>query len=417
VAQVADGLPEGRGVLRLGQPEGPVQGMEGPALGLHPVPPHPDAPEGGGHPALLQALAGALRSPPWPAGPRPAGPPGTAPWPPPAPRGYGLLEGHRIDGLIHRHPQTTLTSGTRLTSCWSQVWVSLRALLVDSSEARAAVRGTHPSDPGSLTEVAHVCTLKYTMAGERRTGVRAERRTPAGSGAKSPATSRAASQTDSRISASEHVYRGIKEAILDGTLPADSRLVEVSLAGEFGVSRTPVREALKRLAAEGLVFLHPARGMAVKGFTQSEVEDFYTIREVLDGLAARLAAQRVSDGSVTRLKVLLRIMAEATERGEQDRLVQANVHFHQVIFQATRNEQLIALGQSLADSLQRLSSRAFRSAERDAEVLEEHGAVVQALERRDPDAAEHAARRHMQRAREFSASASLDAVLAGEAGA
>src|SRR5438128_2451017 len=119
----------------------------------------------------------------------------------------------------------------------------------------------------------------------------------------------------------ERVYRALKDAILSGELPANSRLVELSLAKQFGVSRTPVREALKRLTAEYLATLDPVRGMIVRGMDPQEIEEAYTLREVLEGLAARLAAQHMTAAGMTRLRAVLDAMSEAAREDRPDRFV------------------------------------------------------------------------------------------------
>lgn len=212
----------------------------------------------------------------------------------------------------------------------------------------------------------------------------------------------------------ERVYQTIKEAILSEELPPNSRLVELSLASHFGVSRTPVREALKRLIVEGLAVIDPPRGMVVKPIDQQEMEEIYAVREVLDGLAARLAAKRMSDEDLARLTGLTEVMSRAVEEGRRDALVQANIRFHEIIFQAAGNERLLQLGRNLTDSVRRSSSTAFRSYERDMEVLQEHGELVNALEQRDAEAAERLAREHMVKARTYLARSSVTADLVAE---
>jgi DNA-binding GntR family transcriptional regulator len=209
----------------------------------------------------------------------------------------------------------------------------------------------------------------------------------------------------------ERVYRAIKEAILGGELPANSRLVELALAHQFGVSRTPVREALKRLIAEHLAILDPVRGMMVRGIDAQEIDDAYSLREVLDGLAARLAAQRISPEDLARLRALMELMSEAVEGGREDALVELNLRFHELLVDASGNERLRQLSRSLSDLVRLYSSTAFRSQDRDREVLSEHEAIVGALEQRDPDAAEQAARHHMVEARTFLARASITSDL------
>lgn len=206
---------------------------------------------------------------------------------------------------------------------------------------------------------------------------------------------------------SERVYRDIKEAILSAELAPESRLVELSLAEQFGVSRTPVREALKRLSAEGLVIVDPSNGTVVRGIDEQEVEEIYAIREMLEGLAARLAAHRILPEELTRLKSLMEIMTTALEERREDVLVQANLRFHDIIYQAAQSDRLTELGRSLNDFVRRFSREAFQSYERDREVLQEHQAIIKALDRRDPEAAERLAREHMKNARIFLAHANL----------
>ena len=212
----------------------------------------------------------------------------------------------------------------------------------------------------------------------------------------------------------ERVYRAIKEAILSEELPPDSRLVELSLASHLGVSRTPVREALKRLTAEGLAVIDPPRGMVVKPIGEQEMEEIYAVREVLDGLAARLAAQRISDEDLARLRGLTEVMSRAVEEGGRAALVQANIRFHEIIFQAAGNERLLQMGRNLTDSVRRSSSTAFRSLERDIDVLQEHSELVTALEQRDAAAAERLAREHMVKARSYLARTSVTADLVAQ---
>lgn len=203
------------------------------------------------------------------------------------------------------------------------------------------------------------------------------------------------------LPSSERVYQGLKDQILAGALAPNARLVELHLASQFQVSRTPVREALKRLAAEGLVSVDPLRGMVVRDVDPVEIEEIYVIREVLDGLAAKLAAERITAADLTKLHLLMEMMRDAVRAQRWEAMVQANIKFHEVIHSAAGNQRLSVLTRSLQDFVRRFSSKAFASPERDDEVLEEHEEIVRALEARDPEAAEAASRRHVAGARAF----------------
>lgn len=202
-----------------------------------------------------------------------------------------------------------------------------------------------------------------------------------------------------QLPASERIYNLIKESILTGNLESGSRLVELSLASELGVSRTPIREALKRLSVEGLVTVDPVRGMIVRRIDPHEVADFYITREVLDGLAARLAAERVSGDQLIRLRTMLEAMESAHQRNDRIGMVQANMRFHDAVFRAAANRWLLSLGRSMIDFVRLMSAAAYTDPVRDQEVVEEHRRIQDALEAKDPDAAEMASREHMVQAR------------------
>ncbi|HEX2766415.1 MAG TPA: GntR family transcriptional regulator [Candidatus Limnocylindria bacterium] len=209
---------------------------------------------------------------------------------------------------------------------------------------------------------------------------------------------------DAPVPSSERVYQALRHRILAGMLEPGSRLVELQLATEFTVSRTPVREALKRLTAEGLIRVDPVRGIVVSDVDARELEEIFVVREVLDGLAARLAAGRVSSTDLTKLHLLMDMMRDAVRTGQWEGMVQANIKFHDVLHQAAGNERLRHLTRNLLDFVRRFSNEAFASQERAAEVLAEHEEIIRAMELRDPDLAEKVARRHVESAREYIAS-------------
>jgi DNA-binding GntR family transcriptional regulator len=203
---------------------------------------------------------------------------------------------------------------------------------------------------------------------------------------------------------SERVYQALKHRILAAMVEPGSRLVELQLANDFGVSRTPVREALKRLTAEGLVRVDPIRGIVVSDVDARELEEIFIIREALDGLGARLAAERVSSSDLTKLQLLMDMMRDSVRVGHWDAMVQANIKFHDVLYQAAGNERLRHLTRNLLDFVRRFSIEAFASEERATEVLAEHEEIVAALEQRDPAQAEKMARAHVSKARAYLAS-------------
>lgn len=203
------------------------------------------------------------------------------------------------------------------------------------------------------------------------------------------------------LQSSEFVYRSLKEQIISGALAPDVRLIELAIAAEFSVSRTPVREALKRLAVENLVLADPARGMVVHAPDAREIEDVFIVREALDALAARLAAHRITPSELGRLRVVVDSMEEAIATGRREQVVVANTHFHDVIYAAAGNEMLERLGRDLREFVRRFTTLPFASPERVDRVLLEHRAIVAALEAHDPEAAEAASRSHLAAARDY----------------
>ncbi len=203
------------------------------------------------------------------------------------------------------------------------------------------------------------------------------------------------------LPSSEFVYRKLKERIISGALAPDTRLIELSIAAEFGVSRTPVREALKRLAAENLVLSDRARGMVVHAPDVDEIEDVFVMREALDGLAARLAAHRVTPSELARLKLIVDSMRDAIANDRREQIVVANQRFHDVIYSAAGNRMLARVATDLRDYVRRFSTLPFASPGRVEHVLTEHEAILDALERHDPEAAREASDAHLAHAREY----------------
>ncbi|HEY3218197.1 MAG TPA: GntR family transcriptional regulator [Candidatus Limnocylindria bacterium] len=201
------------------------------------------------------------------------------------------------------------------------------------------------------------------------------------------------------LPSSERTYQRLRNMILSGELPPGTRLVEATLAATCGVSRTPVREALKRLTDGNLVATDPLRGLVVRKPEPAEVEDVYLVREVLDGLAARLSAQRVTPDDLVRLRFVVESMDEAIREGRLDVIVSTNIAFHDLLYSIAANRTLRRIGTDLSDYVRRFSAEAFVSTGRVHGVLAEHRRILEQLERGDPDAAERASREHLQNAR------------------
>ncbi len=201
------------------------------------------------------------------------------------------------------------------------------------------------------------------------------------------------------LPSNERVYRSLRDHILEGRLPPGTRLVELELAAQFESSRTPVREALKRLSAEGLVSTDPLRGLVVRDIDPVEAEEIYVIREVIDGLAGRLAAPRVSEDDLTKLAVLLETQRECLHEGDWLEMMRANRRYHEVIYRATGSRHLLDVASNLHDLVRTFSLRCFANAERGQLVIDEHERICAALSAHDAAEAEARSKEHIARAR------------------
>ena len=197
-------------------------------------------------------------------------------------------------------------------------------------------------------------------------------------------------------SRADFVFESLRDAISDGRIAVGERVREEEIARDLGVSRTPVREALQRLHQRGLLVFGNGRGLVVAELSQHQVLQLYAMREILEGSAARFAAQHANATDVTILYRLQKELAEA--KPDALLLVTLNRRFHQAIYEAAHNQYLMQTLNMLHNSLALLHNATFRVPSRRSESDEEHRRIVVAIEKRDPAAAEEAAREHIRQA-------------------
>lgn len=195
----------------------------------------------------------------------------------------------------------------------------------------------------------------------------------------------------------EYAFVSLLGAIRAGQLTPGQRVRETEIAEWLGISRTPVREALMRLEVAGLVQSASHSGFVVNRLDDAEVRELYAMREVLEGMAARLAAQHASDAEVVTLRKLLDQHVAANDDAE--RLAAINLRFHRAIYEAAHNRFLLRALNALNDSLALLGETTYRARGRGDSAHREHEKVVDAIEARDADAAEGAARHHIRESR------------------
>jgi DNA-binding GntR family transcriptional regulator len=194
------------------------------------------------------------------------------------------------------------------------------------------------------------------------------------------------------------VCAALRHCIIEGVLRPGKRLLSDELATQLGVSRTPVREALRKLEAEGHV--SPAsgsKGLVVREYSENDLEEVFFIRELLEGAAARLAADSVSPSDLARMGEFIEDMEFASERGKADVFRQLAGEFHSLVHQASRNKRLSAMLQDLQENIRRFNTSTLYTAGRMADALREHRALYEALKARDGDKAEQLAREHRRK--------------------
>ena len=211
----------------------------------------------------------------------------------------------------------------------------------------------------------------------------------------------------------DHIAEEIQTHIMTGALPSGTRLRQEALAEEFGVSRTPIREALRQLQASGVLDVQPRRGAVVRGPSSREIREAYFVRAELEGIAAELAAEHITDQQLSQLRdaadsfkqsVKQFAKQDASERSPAEATwPAANDLFHQVILAAAGNDRLRSTVEDLHHSFPRnLTWAALSESSRLlGENVQEHDDILAAIEERQPAAARRAMRRHIARSGEL----------------
>ena len=196
----------------------------------------------------------------------------------------------------------------------------------------------------------------------------------------------------------EIVFESLREAIISGVLKPGERLMEVQLAEEMGVSRTPVREAIRKLELEGFVVMVARKGAYVAGISLKDVADVFEIRAALEGLAAALAAERITDEEIEEMERVLVRKAALIEANDLDSLVEKDTEFHELIYKASRNERLMQIVSNLREQINRFRAVSLASPGRGREALEEHKKIVEAISSRNAALAQSVAQEHIENA-------------------
>lgn len=195
----------------------------------------------------------------------------------------------------------------------------------------------------------------------------------------------------------EMVFESLREAIIQGRLKPGERLMEIQLAEEMGVSRTPVREAIRKLELEGFVVMVPRKGAYVAGISVKDIVDVFEVRAALEGLAAGLAAERITEEELEELERAL-VKTYEVSSYDLEALVETDTKFHELIYRASRNERLAQIITNLADQIQRFRTTSLSQPGRTIHALEEHKQIVEAISERNVELAQTLAREHIENA-------------------
>ena len=194
----------------------------------------------------------------------------------------------------------------------------------------------------------------------------------------------------------EVVCESLREAIRRGILKPGERIMEIQLAEELGVSRTPVREAIRKLELEGYVVMMPRRGTYVANMSIRDINEIFEIRTSLESLSNGLAAEHITDEELEHLQRLLVIIGGYIKEGNMEKIVETDIEFHDLMYHAARNQRLVGIISNLRDQLTRFRTLSMSHPGRLEATLEEHKAIVEAIANGDRRSASKAAERHME---------------------
>lgn len=191
------------------------------------------------------------------------------------------------------------------------------------------------------------------------------------------------------------VFKTLRKAIITGEFAPGERLMEISLANRLGVSRTPVREAIRKLELEGLVINIPRRGAQVARITEKSLRDVIEVRSVLEEFAAVLACERITEEEMDELKSLHEQFVLSIEGNDILDMVEKDEQFHDAIFHAAKNDRLISILANLREQFYRYRMEYIKDIKQRSTLVTEHQELMNAIFRRDGEAAKKTMKDHL----------------------
>ncbi|KXG73683.1 GntR family transcriptional regulator [Thermotalea metallivorans] len=198
-----------------------------------------------------------------------------------------------------------------------------------------------------------------------------------------------------RLSLTSKIFNIIRDDILNGKYSEGEKLVEAKLAEELGVSRTPVREALKQLELDGMVENIPNRGVIVKGITKQDIQDIFTIRTAIEGIAAAWAVERITEEELQDLKEAYELMEFYAFKKDIEKFAEFNTKFHETIYKATKSRYLEQVLKDFQYYMKQSRKKSLQIEGRMEDALREHKEILDAFLERNKERAEKALTTHV----------------------
>jgi DNA-binding GntR family transcriptional regulator len=194
----------------------------------------------------------------------------------------------------------------------------------------------------------------------------------------------------------ERILETIRDAIIKGSLKPGEKVAEPELAERFGISRTPIREAFRQLESEGYLTVIPRKGAVVAAFSQKDVEEFYAIKSILEGYAARRACENLSQKEIDKLEAINTKLAQFAEGSDVKQFFRIHNDFHELFIKAANNEKLHDMISGLVSKFQRLRLASLSLPGRMKISVDEHEKIINAFKKKDPAAAEKLVRKNAE---------------------
>ncbi|MBR3245081.1 MAG: GntR family transcriptional regulator [Parasporobacterium sp.] len=201
---------------------------------------------------------------------------------------------------------------------------------------------------------------------------------------------------DEYIPLRDIVFKTLREAIITGDLQPGERLMEIKLANELGVSRTPVREAIRKLELEGLVIMTARKGAEVAPINEKDLKEVLEIRKALESLACELACKNIKDSDIRKLRTINGEISAAIESDDVDRITKKDVAFHETINEITDNRRLVQMLHQLKEHIYRYRFEYIKEMKNKKIIVDEHERIIDSLAAKDAERASREIKLHIE---------------------